>query len=256
MPSVDSSCVWLPPWNDDDVASAARFGVSRAERATPSQWRVSRPFAGAALALEAPASEPALRLELDLRAGSLARRLRSAQRDQPLPRAIGLHRRRANEAPPHVLDATAGLGRDALLLAQLGCPVIAIERIPVLALLLADAARRAGLQERLDVRRADAVDVLAATAADDRPDVVFLDPMFAVAGKAQVKKEMQACRALAGPPRDTDVLFARAFAAARQRIVVKRHPHDLPLRAAPSFTVEGERVRFDVYLVAGTADAP
>ena len=79
-------------------------------------------------------------------------------------------------------------------------------------------------------------------------DVVLLDPMFPTQGRAQVKKEMQVCRLLAGQPGSQDVLVHRAFVAARERVVVKRHPHEQPLAGAPSFSIDGERVRFDVYL--------
>ena len=44
---------------------------------------------------------------------------------------------------PYVLDATAGLGRDAFVLAQLGCTVRLIESQPIVAALLVDALERA-----------------------------------------------------------------------------------------------------------------
>jgi hypothetical protein len=43
-------------------------------------------------------------------------------------------------------------------------------------------------------------------------------------------------------------LFAAARAAARERVVVKRDAKAPPLAPGPSFAVDGERVRFDVYL--------
>jgi hypothetical protein len=105
----------------------------------------------------------------------------------------------------------------------------------------------------VSVRCADAEAVLA-EAGEGSFDVVYLDPMFPAAGRAQVKKEMQACRMLAGPPGSTQTLLHRARRAARDRVVVKRHPHEAPLAGAPSFTVAGERVRFDVYLTAAAPD--
>ena len=44
---------------------------------------------------------------------------------------------------PRVLDATAGLGRDAFVLATLGCEVSLIERQPLIAALLDDGLSRA-----------------------------------------------------------------------------------------------------------------
>ena len=42
-----------------------------------------------------------------------------------------------------MVDATAGLGRDAFVLASLGCTVTMLERHPVVAALLADGLARA-----------------------------------------------------------------------------------------------------------------
>lgn len=254
MPTAEISCVLLPPWTDRDVVRAGRLGVPAAERAAAGQWTLRRTAAGH-LELCAPAALGGACAALDPGRGPLLRRLLTARRDQPLPRAVGLHRR---SAPPRVVDATAGLGRDALVLAALGCRVLAFERIAPLVLLLEDAAARAGVEERLTVHHGDALAALEALAAGGtagtamRPDAVFLDPMFAAAGAAQVKKEMQVARLLAGAPDPPGPLLDAALAAARERVVVKRHPRLAPLREGPSFTVSGERVRFDVYLVPGS----
>ncbi len=152
------------------------------------------------------------------------------------------------KVPPTVVDATAGLCRDAMVLAHLGCQVTAIERLPALAMLAGNAIANAGLADRLRILAADAVVWLRALPPDQAPAVVYLDPMFAEEGRAQVKKDMQVCRALAGPPDPPEALFAAARAVARERVVVKRHPNLPPLAEGVSFTVGGERVRFDVYL--------
>lgn len=235
--------VFVLPVSAADAERCHRLGLAIAAAASPGQWAVRR-TPEQMLELRAPDAEGPLTLSLDLRRGPLARRLATARRDQPLPRALGLHRR---DPPPTIVDATAGLGRDALLLAHLGCRVEACERVPVLAVLVDDAAERANCRDRLTVHCVDAAAFL--TDHGDRSfDAVYLDPMYPTHGRAQVKKEMQVCRLLAGPPESTANLLHCAFAAARERVVVKRHPHELPLAGPPSFTVDGERVRFDVYL--------
>lgn len=186
-------------------------------------------------------------VDLDLAQGPLSRRLRQARRDDPLARAVGFGKR---ATPPRVVDATAGLGRDAMTLAHLGCPVLAVERVPALAMLVHATVAGTWLGERLTVRLGDAPTLLAGLADADRPDVVLLDPMFEEHGAAAVKKDMQACRALAGPPDDPAPLFAAALAAARERVVVKRDSKAAPLAPGVAFAVVGERVRFDVYLAA------
>lgn len=181
-------------------------------------------------------------VELDLAAGPLAHRLRTAKRSEPLPRAIGMTHRQ-----PSVIDGTTGLGRDALVLARLGCRVTAVERIAGLAMLLADAVEGSPLAANLSIVHGDTAQVLAGLHESARPDVVYLDPMFAEHGKAQVKKDTQLLRQLAGPPEDLAPLFALALRVARDRVVVKRAPGGRAI-AAPDFSKAGGRVRFDVYL--------
>jgi len=235
----------LPPWSNQDAELAARFGIALRATASPETWVLRRIECGA-LELSSPATSGSLTISMDPQKAPLARRLSTARPDQPLPRAIGLHRR----GPPYpaLCDATAGLGRDALILAQLGCRVLALERVPALAALIADAAERTELPGEIRVRCADAVTALPALADQDLPDVVYLDPMFSRTGRAQVKKEMQVCRMLAGDPDSPLPLLHTALRSARDRVIVKRHPHLPPLLDAPSLTVSGQRVRFDVYL--------
>lgn len=226
---------------ESDRALAEQFGVELATAPPAGTWRLGRTDRG--MCLTAPADQGGYELVLSVAEGPLARRLRTVRRTDPLPRAVGMHRRRVER----VVDATAGLGRDAMVLARLGSAVTALERVPALCFLLQGAVDEGGLG--VDVVRADAVEWLRAHAhGDASPDIVYLDPMFSEAGKAKVKKEMQACRALAGPPDDPAELLAAARAAARDRVVVKRHPHHEPIGAGVSFEVPGDRVRFDVYL--------
>ncbi len=76
-------------------------------------------------------------LRLDFAEPGLRRRV-AAGRDQPLARAIGISQGRLR-----VVDATAGFGRDAFVLAALGCQVRALEREPILAALLGAENRTA-----------------------------------------------------------------------------------------------------------------
>ncbi len=149
-------------------------------------------------------------------------------RREPLARALG---RRART----VVDATAGLGGDALRLAGLGCTVIAVERSPWIAALLDDALERlragagtlADLAGHVTLIHADAREFLAGHG--DRPDAVYLDPMFPPRRRqsAAVRKELLWLRELAGDDPDADALLTAALASARERVIVKR-PHHAP----------------------------
>lgn len=168
-------------------------------------------------------------------------------------RALGLRGR-----PGLVVDATAGLGQDAVWAAGLGNRVVAVERSPVLALMLREALTRALAQHsvaheslaRLTFLESDARVWLRSGMVEGRPDVVYLDPMFEKPKKsAKSPKDMQLLQELLGPPvaADDRDLFAAALAAA-PRVVVKRPLKAAPLAASPRHSWRGQSIRYDVYL--------
>lgn len=199
---------------------------------------------------------------VDFAAGALGFRLRRGSRQsEPLARAVGLK----GTAIPSVLDATAGLGRDAFILATLGCRVAMIERSSLVAALVRDGLRRAAqvpstreAAARLHLRVGDAVALMAALTEAERPEVVYLDPMYPHRGKsALVKKEMRMLRTVVGEDADAPQLLAAALGTARRRVVVKRPRLAPPLPGPPpSHALTGSTTRFDVYIVAAVPQGP
>lgn len=197
-------------------------------------------------------------VKADFVGGALAHRRRfGGGMGQDIAKAIGV----SSAYKPTVVDATAGLGRDAFVLATLGCQVTAVERNPVVAALLDDGLKRAAL----NVEVAEIVDriTLVYQASHDylrtcseqviKSDIVYLDPMFAddAKGSAQVKKDMQAFRSLVGADMDADDLLDLALAAARCRVVVKRGRKAAPLAGrTPGYALIGKSNRFDIYPLA------
>lgn len=159
---------------------------------------------------------------------------------------------------PDVVDATAGLGRDSFVLAQLGCQVRMIERSPVVAALLRDGMAR-GLQDaevaaiiaHMSLAVADAKTWLLALPDEQCPDVVYVDPMHPERTKAaEVKKEMKLFRQLVGGDEDDAELLQAALKTARKRVVVKRpRKAEAIAGATPSLVMEGKSTRFDIYLI-------
>ncbi|MBV1775951.1 class I SAM-dependent methyltransferase [Burkholderiaceae bacterium DAT-1] len=180
------------------------------------------------------------------------RRMHGGGRGQGVAKACGLK----GGHTPHVLDGTAGLGRDAFVLASLGCRVDMVERSPVAAALLEDglarAAQSAELAEivaRMTLHVDRTHDVLTQWTGE-RPEVVYLDPMFPDQHKksALSKKDMQAFQQVVGPDEDADALLTPARALARDRVVVKRPRHAPFLDGVkPDFAYEGDSVRYDAY---------
>ncbi|WP_410497946.1 class I SAM-dependent methyltransferase [Chitinibacter sp. S2-10] len=180
-------------------------------------------------------------------------------RGQPVAKAVGIK----SGYLPRVLDATAGLGRDAFVLASLGCQITLIERTPVAYLLLKDGLRRAQqdthtteIAARMALHFGDGREWLNERAAGtgllaaQQFDVVYLDPMFPEPGKrAKSKKDMAAFQTLIGGDEDSDALLAPARQIALKRVTVKRPrlaPHLAGIK--PDFVLEGESTRFDGYL--------
>jgi 16S rRNA (guanine1516-N2)-methyltransferase len=171
----------------------------------------------------------------------------SALRGQPLGRAVGSAARTA-------IDATAGLGFDAFALAAMGLRVIAVERNPSVLALLKQAhswalqePKLAEIAARISVHAGDASQVLAAS---EPVDVVLLDPMFPAKRKPDAKppKAMQALAAVVGSDQDADSLLSLALKVARQRVVVKRPVHALPLGGLkPDWAIHGKVLRLDVH---------
>lgn len=155
-----------------------------------------------------------------------------------------------------VVDATAGLGRDACALAAFGFDVTAVERAPLMQALWRDALAR-HTPPRLRLVEDDAARSLDAVAGtDDAPDAVFLDPMYPdVERKALQQRELRLIRAAVSVDErdvvvDNIALLASAMRAARQRVVVKRPRWTTPLGGTPTHTWEGASTRFDLYLTA------
>lgn len=162
----------------------------------------------------------------------------------PLVRACGVDRARAGEL---LIDATAGLGYDAYVLALAGFRVLAIERSVEVFRLLEDGVAHAP-HERLAIRNADARSELAELVrSGERPSVVTLDPMYPPKRRASAlpPKDMQIVRALVGDDPDSADLFAVACSIA-SRVVVKRPLHADSF-AAPHHVIEGKLARFDVF---------
>jgi 16S rRNA (guanine1516-N2)-methyltransferase len=191
-------------------------------------------------------------LIVDFVGGAVGHRYRfGGGRGQALPRAAGF----AKGQTPRVVDATAGLGRDAFLLASLGAEVTMIERSPAIAALLEAGLARAdeagpdyaAIAGRLHLIHGDAREILPTLA----PDVVLVDPMHPPRGNsALVKQEMRLLRETVGDDPDAGELMVAALAAARQRVVLKWPIHapalaNLPL---PSHSITGKSTRYDVFM--------
>lgn len=187
------------------------------------------------------------------------RRLFGGGKGQDIAKAIGLHKLKN----PHVIDATAGLGRESFVLATLGCIVTLLERSPTVHALLQNGLKRAqesndseiqAIVTRMTLHHASAHEWLPTLTPNSLPDVIYLDPMFPERQKsALVQKEMRFFHEVVGEDPDSDALLDIAIQHARHRVVVKRPRHAPELAGhKPAFVISGKAVRYDVYLGKAT----
>ena len=156
---------------------------------------------------------------------------------------------------PRVLDATAGLGEDSLILAAGGCCITLCEYDPVIFLLLSDARDRALKNEslaavvsRMTLFSGDSLKLMEEQRGSF--DVVYLDPMFPGRTKsADVKKKFQLLHGLERPCENEEELLKAALSSKVKKVVVKR-----PVKGAylaglrPDHDFSGKAVRYDVYI--------
>jgi 16S rRNA (guanine1516-N2)-methyltransferase len=199
-------------------------------------------------------------LIVDFVGGAVGHRFRAGEgRRQDLPRAAGF----ASGVTPQIVDATAGLGRDAFFLASLGARVTLIERSAVMHDLLAEGLERARAEGG---RYAETVARMTLIHGESRillpqlnPQVVLIDPMHPPRDKtALVKKEMRLIREIVGTDSDSVELMQVALEAAQYRVVLK-----WPLRAEPMSGVRkpchqilGKSTRYDVFVKAKIPETP
>lgn len=182
-------------------------------------------------------------------------RLRKANMEHEL--LVRAARIRGFQGVEQVVDATAGLGTDSLLLAAAGFEVTMYEQNPVICALLEDALTRGrdnpellDIVSRVHLRRGDSIEGMRASGFI--PDVILLDPMFPERQKsAAVKKKFQLLHQLELPCGNEEELLRAAFEARPRRVIVKR-PAKGPLLAGrrPDYALRGKAVRYDVFVLA------
>lgn len=197
-------------------------------------------------------------IHVDFVHGALAHREKfGGGRGQAIARAVGLNKPASKRREMTVLDATAGLARDAWVLATLGCRVTLVEQSPVLFMLIHDGITRAltgnarsCVGNFTNLVNAGSVLYMQHMDTDTRPDVIYIDPMYPERKKsALVKKDMQILHKLIGPPQDETGLLQTAMQYAGQRVVVKRPLQAEPVgNIPPDASIRSKKTRYDLYL--------
>jgi len=198
-------------------------------------------------------------IHVDFLTGALAHRRKfGGGKGQAIAKAIGM---KQYKLPLQVLDVTAGLAKDAFVLACLGCSVTMIERNPVVAELVNYALIKASNAEAFqaiknqgfELIHNDAMSYLQALKS--KPDIIYIDPMYPERKKsAAVKKNMQMLQNLLGhsahKESEENELLKLALTRAKKRVVIKR-PKGAPCLSdkKPTTSIDTKTTRYDVYVL-------
>ena len=196
---------------------------------------------------------------------------------QALAKAIGFK----NQAL-EVLDTTGGWLKDAFLMADMGCQVKAMESHPFVfhfskaslddfylqnskfsgstpsypqkpsyprkRVSKAFYLKNFKLSGSLELFFGDSVYYLNSLKNyADYPDVIFIDPMFGGRKKSTSKKELRILQQLTHGHDNKQEIFKSALSKAKQRVVVKRHKLEKPLKPNALFCFKGQSICYDVF---------
>ena len=184
--------------------------------------------------------------------GPILHRLKYGKgRGQSLAKAVGFKFNKNRT----IIDATAGLGYDAFILASLGANVTLIERSEKIYDLLKAAISEAKLYggeiskivNRMNLLFGDSKDILPNIA----PEVILIDTMYKDRKKsALVKNDMRLVREVVGSDSDHVELINVALNNASKRVVIKqpRYAETLDNIKGCSHQILGKTIRYDVYV--------
>lgn len=238
---------------------AVRLGLPISSETTTGDYITIQDGQDAALELVMRGCDKPFRIDF---CSKISRSRQAVARGELVCKAVGRAER--------VIDLTAGLGRDSLMLASSGNfrKVIMVERNLVLFHLLNDALVRfkaSTTSSSVVVPTLMLADSSVTGCLDElqspEETAVYLDPMYpadAVGRRSLVKKETQILHSLVAADDEVTektnnaALFANARKLATTRIVVKRPISSPPIDldgTLPGHKVSGKTQRFDVYMI-------
>ena len=184
--------------------------------------------------------------------GPILHRLKYGKgRGQNLAKAVGMKSNKNR----NIIDATAGLGYDAFILASLGANVTLIERSKKMYEILQNGINEGisfggeiqRIINRMELLFGDSKDILPKLS----PEVIMIDTMYKDRKKtALVKNNMRLVREIVGPDSDYIELLKVALNCARHRVVLKQPRYSDPIKVIRkcSHQILGRTIRYDVYM--------
>ena len=187
-------------------------------------------------------------LKIDIKKGALGWRLARAQHETHLKKAIG-----KTDQPLRILDATAGLLGDSMIMLALGHSVTAYEQSKILYTMLNNELNQLSETDSnlLNFQLINS-NVCETKFSEESFDVIYFDPMYpedrASSARRSDLKKINSILEIEGLASDPESTFTYLRSIPKTKVIVKRPLKADAFKGSINYQIKGKSVRFDIYL--------
>ena len=187
-------------------------------------------------------------LKINIQKGALGWRLARAQHETHLKKAIG-----KTDRPLRILDATAGLLGDSMIMLALGHSVTAYEQSKILYMLLNNELNQLSeTDSHLINFQLINSNVCETKFNEESFDVIYFDPMYpedkASSARRSDLKKINSILEIEGLASDPESTFTYLRNIPSTKLIVKRPLKADAFKGSINYQIKGKSVRFDIYL--------
>ena len=187
-------------------------------------------------------------LKIDIQKGALGWRLARAQHETHLKKAIG-----KTDRPLRILDSTAGLLGDSMVMLALGHSVTAYEQSKILYTMLNNELNQLSETDSnlLNFQLINS-NVCETNFNEKSFDVIYFDPMYpedkASSARRSDLKKINSILEIEGLASDPESTFTYLRSIPKTKLIVKRPLKVDAFEGSINYQIKGKSVRFDIYL--------
>ena len=187
-------------------------------------------------------------LKIDIQKGALGWRLARPQHETHLKKAIG-----KTDQPLRILDATAGLLGDSMIMLALGHSVTAYEQSKILYTMLNNELNQLSETDSnlLNFQLINS-NVCETKFSEESFDVIYFDPMYpedrASSARRSDLKKINSILEIEGLASEPESTFTYLRNIPSTKLIVKRPLKADAFEGSINYQITGKSVRFDIYL--------
>ena len=187
-------------------------------------------------------------LKIDIKKGALGWRLARPQHETHLKKAIG-----KTDRPLRILDSTAGLLGDSMIMLALGHSVTAYEQSKILFTMLNNQLNQLSETDSnlLNFKLINS-NVCETNFNEKSFDVIYFDPMYpedkASSARRSDLKKINSILEIEGLASDPESTFTYLRSIPKTKLIVKRPLKVNAFEGSINYQISGKSVRFDIYL--------